>query len=192
LQLQSEQNIPKFSNIQQILFVRIFQFLFVHGNFEGLACRRFPAGGGASELAGAALWIDLLQIQTNKPLHNFRIFNQSSCKEFQRKLSLPRAQLYSQLKNDILHKVPTQVVATMPMISSLEPPPELIRSELKNKKYSDKIHTYPRIDIFPRLKNVYRCTNNVVKNKKIEEPPIKDIYTQLEKTYSNSSMHSNF
>jgi|UniRef100_A0A6C0HFS8 hypothetical protein len=117
---------------------------------------------------------------------------QSSCKEFQRKLSLPRAQLYSQLKYDILHKVPTQVVATMPMISSLEPPPELIRSELKNKKYSDKIHTYPRIDIFPRLKNVYRCTNNVVKNKKIEEPPIKDIYTQLEKTYSNSSMHSNF
>jgi hypothetical protein len=37
LQLQSEQNIPKFSNIQQILFVRIFQFLFDHGNFEGLA-----------------------------------------------------------------------------------------------------------------------------------------------------------
>jgi hypothetical protein len=37
LQLQSEQNIPKFSNIQQILFVRIFQYLFDHGNFEGLA-----------------------------------------------------------------------------------------------------------------------------------------------------------
>jgi hypothetical protein len=31
--LQSEQTIPKFSNIQQILFVRIFQFLFDHGNF---------------------------------------------------------------------------------------------------------------------------------------------------------------
>ena len=74
--------IQKFSNIQQILFVRIFQFLFDHGNFEGLACRRFPAGGGASELAGAALWIDLLHIQTNKPLHNFWIFNQSSCQEF--------------------------------------------------------------------------------------------------------------
>ena len=37
LQLQSEQNIPKFSNIQQILFVKKFQFLYDHGNFEGLA-----------------------------------------------------------------------------------------------------------------------------------------------------------
>ena len=46
------------------------------------SCRHFPAAGGASELAGLALLIDLLHIQTNKSLHNVRIFNQSSWKEF--------------------------------------------------------------------------------------------------------------
>jgi len=118
--------------------------------------------------------------------------SQASCNEFQRKLALPRAQLYSKLEDDILHKVPTQVVASMPLVSALEPPAELIRSGLKTKKQSDKIQSYPTIDIFSRLKNVYRYTPNVVKKKKILEPPIEDIYTQLEKTYSKSSMHGNF